>query len=323
MKFIDTHCHPQMSQYNSDREEVIKRTLYGGVGMICVGVDFESSEQAIKLAEKHNLDIEWHDSPDQGPSNTAFAAGQVDFHLSGSVTVLASARAEGRRILIVDSNNKATNTLLVRSDSPIKSVAELKGKNVGIFTAPPSQTLSMAIANLKSKGTEISLNDMKTSSAGPPVVLSNLQRGQVDAAEVNEPFATLAVVQGYARILTTIQDEFKALTGGAALATGVAVQEEYAQRNPDTVKDVVRMAEDAKRYLIGHSEVARKWVVDSYKLTDEKAISQVTERMVDAFSLPPWDNTAVANAEKQIQIFVEQGVISKAPTGLIVNKYNP
>jgi TatD DNase family protein len=53
MKLIDTHCHPQMKQYDNDREEMIKRTLGGGVGMICVGVDLESSQKAIEFAEKN------------------------------------------------------------------------------------------------------------------------------------------------------------------------------------------------------------------------------------------------------------------------------
>lgn len=53
MKLIDTHCHPQMSQYDGDREEMIERTLDGEVGMVCVGVDLESSEKAIELAGKY------------------------------------------------------------------------------------------------------------------------------------------------------------------------------------------------------------------------------------------------------------------------------
>jgi TatD DNase family protein len=51
---IDSHCHPQFPQYDADREEVIKRTLAGGCGMICVGTDLEMSKRAIELAEKYN-----------------------------------------------------------------------------------------------------------------------------------------------------------------------------------------------------------------------------------------------------------------------------
>lgn len=51
---FDSHCHPQFSQYNNDREEVIRRALDGGVFMICVGTDSETSKQGIELAQKHN-----------------------------------------------------------------------------------------------------------------------------------------------------------------------------------------------------------------------------------------------------------------------------
>ncbi len=54
MNIIDSHCHPQSEQYDSDREELIKRTLDGGVRMICVGTDLEMSEKAIELAQKYD-----------------------------------------------------------------------------------------------------------------------------------------------------------------------------------------------------------------------------------------------------------------------------
>lgn len=50
---FDSHCHPQMAQYNKDREEVIARALHAGISMICVGTDLETSKQAIELAQKH------------------------------------------------------------------------------------------------------------------------------------------------------------------------------------------------------------------------------------------------------------------------------
>ncbi len=53
IKYIDTHTHPQLRQYNADREAVIQRALDAEVGMICVGVDLESSQQAIELAHRY------------------------------------------------------------------------------------------------------------------------------------------------------------------------------------------------------------------------------------------------------------------------------
>ncbi len=50
---IDTHCHPQFPQYDTDRDEVIKRALDAGVQMICVGTDLEMSQKVIVIARRY------------------------------------------------------------------------------------------------------------------------------------------------------------------------------------------------------------------------------------------------------------------------------
>src|SRR3989344_3762467 len=51
---FDSHCHPQFPQYKDDREEVIRHALDGGVFMVCVGTDLETSKQGIELAQKYD-----------------------------------------------------------------------------------------------------------------------------------------------------------------------------------------------------------------------------------------------------------------------------
>ena len=53
LRVFDSHCHPQMAQYDKDKEEVIARAQRAGVSMICVGTDLETSRQAIELAQKY------------------------------------------------------------------------------------------------------------------------------------------------------------------------------------------------------------------------------------------------------------------------------
>lgn len=51
---IDSHCHLQFPQYDADRDEVIKRTLAAGYGMVRVGTDLEMSRKAVELANRHS-----------------------------------------------------------------------------------------------------------------------------------------------------------------------------------------------------------------------------------------------------------------------------
>ena len=53
MKLIDTHCHLDFKDFDSDRDEIIGRCLDNDIYMINVGVDHESSKKSISLAEKH------------------------------------------------------------------------------------------------------------------------------------------------------------------------------------------------------------------------------------------------------------------------------
>lgn len=53
IKFFDIHGHINFPEFDADRNEVIGRTKEAGVGMITVGVDYESSKKAIELAEVH------------------------------------------------------------------------------------------------------------------------------------------------------------------------------------------------------------------------------------------------------------------------------
>ena len=52
---IDTHAHLQMSEFDGDRDEVIKRALQNGIdAIIAVGITLEDSEKAIALAKSHD-----------------------------------------------------------------------------------------------------------------------------------------------------------------------------------------------------------------------------------------------------------------------------
>ncbi|MEK7658410.1 MAG: TatD family hydrolase [Patescibacteria group bacterium] len=50
---IDTHSHLSFKAYDSDRDEVIKRTQKEGVVCIDVGTKYETSKRAVELAEKY------------------------------------------------------------------------------------------------------------------------------------------------------------------------------------------------------------------------------------------------------------------------------
>jgi TatD DNase family protein len=54
VELIDTHCHIDMEAYQEDRETVINSAgRHGITRIITIGIDYQSSHQAVKLAEKY------------------------------------------------------------------------------------------------------------------------------------------------------------------------------------------------------------------------------------------------------------------------------
>lgn len=51
---FDTHAHLNFKNYDKDRDELIKKTLKEGVGMINVGTDLKSSKKAIEIAKNYD-----------------------------------------------------------------------------------------------------------------------------------------------------------------------------------------------------------------------------------------------------------------------------
>ncbi len=55
MRFTDTHCHIHQSDYPLETERVIKNAQEASISrLICVGVDEQSSQEAIELSAKHS-----------------------------------------------------------------------------------------------------------------------------------------------------------------------------------------------------------------------------------------------------------------------------
>jgi TatD DNase family protein len=53
---IDSHAHLDMPEFDKDREEVLKRASKGGIThIITVGIDLDSSSDALELAGKHDF----------------------------------------------------------------------------------------------------------------------------------------------------------------------------------------------------------------------------------------------------------------------------
>jgi len=172
--------------------------------------------------------VNWIDFPSGPPMLEAMNAGSVDFGQVGDTPPIF-AQAAGARIVYV-AGQPITNGqgILVKSDSAIRTLADLKGKRVG-FTKG-SSAHNVVVMALDKAGLQYS--DITPVYLSPPDGAAAFARDAVDAWAVWDPFFAIGETRGGGRVLVNANEIGK--TNSFYIAN-----RDFAQRSPQVVSTVI------------------------------------------------------------------------------------
>ncbi|MCZ2497485.1 PhnD/SsuA/transferrin family substrate-binding protein [Xylophilus sp. Kf1] len=143
----------------------------------------------------------------------------------------------------------------VMDDSPIRTVADLKGRTVGVNVYASGVYAGMALI-LRKNGMDAS-KDVKVIETGFPGSESALRGGRVDAGVFVQPFASRAEAKGGIRKLMSIQ---------SVMPNTVHLMEvckkDFADRSPELVKLYVRDLTRAMQMAVAQREETVKVVAE-------------------------------------------------------------
>lgn len=137
-----------------------------------------------KLFDKYGLDMKVVHARGAVPVQ-ALVSGSVEFGAFSGSSAVAAVLAGSDLVFVAAKGNYAVMSFWVRRDSPIKSLADLKGKTIGV-TRAGSATHTIARLALKPAG--LSERDVKyLHHPGLPESFVSLDRGLVDASMGSPP----------------------------------------------------------------------------------------------------------------------------------------
>ena len=202
-----------------------------------------------KLFEKYDLDTKIVHARGAVPVQ-ALVSGSVEFGaFSGSSTV-AAVLAGSDLVFVAAKGNFAVMSIWVRRDSPIKSLADLRGKTIGVTRAGSA---SHTIARLALKSAGLSERDVKfLHHGGLPEAFASLDKGIVDASMGSPPRPGMKELVD----LSSLKIPF--------LQGAIEVQRSFLQSRRDTVLNLL------------------KGYVETIKLAKDKpelAIAAISKRM--------------------------------------------
>lgn len=189
----------------------------------------------------------------------AVGAGQVDA-FQGMASKLVQPISNGLPVKVVTGIHTGCQSVLVRGDSPIKKIEDLKGKKIGVPGLADAGTILVKRA-LYLKGIKV---DDKNSEVEFRVFDRNnlpqvLQSGQVDAITVGDPVGPISVKQyGDRVILDSAKDEPFA---SEYCCLGF-VTTKLAKENPEAAKRFVIAVNKAAKWVQQHPEETAKLELD-------------------------------------------------------------
>ncbi|MCB2227934.1 MAG: ABC transporter substrate-binding protein [Desulfarculaceae bacterium] len=176
----------------------------------------------------------------------ALLAGSLD--LCGTTLAHAiHAASRGEPVVVVAALCNKCSALVVRKDGPIQSIKDLAGKKIGYVPGTMHEIL------LREALTKNGLNpnkDVKLVRVDFFDMGLALARGSIDAFLSGEPFPTLAVLEGYGRILAYPYYG----QGIGTINAGMLVKRETIEKSPAKVAALVKAHAQATQWLQAHTQ---------------------------------------------------------------------
>jgi NitT/TauT family transport system substrate-binding protein len=269
-------------------------------------VGFGTVLEAGKFAEQQGLVPEYiHFADVNGPSK-AILTQSIDVAFAASTAGAFTLGIQGAPIEVVLATQIAEATIVTKDGSPIKSVADLKGKKVGM--SPVGSATYAIVAAVLERNFGLKPSDYTPVGGNEGQLVSFLQRGDVDAASLRA--VTIASVPDLKlHMLGRVVDEWKKLTksDSVPILGATIVHKNFAQRHPDATVKVVRALIAATRFGGQQTGKAAEMLRQASNLDAKDATSYA--RLWNDIYIASMEPADVATFKTMADIFRASGTI--------------
>src|ERR1700761_3864957 len=263
---------------------------------------------------KDGISIVWVQSAGSNKALEFLNAGSIDFgSTAGSAALVAKINGNPIKSIYVYSRPEWT-ALVTTKDSPIKTVADLKGKRVAV-TRGTDPHIFLVRALL---GAGLSEKDITSVLLQHPDGKTALIRGDVDAWAGLDPMMAQAEIEDGAKLF---------FRDPAANTWGILnVREQFLKDYPDVVRRVLATYEEARKYSVANYDDLKKTFVAVTKLPDavvDKQLKERTELTHNRIGAPQRESILAAGVALQQAGVIDPKVDVKATLDALIDDQVP
>lgn len=228
------------------------------------------SEKSLEQSFGDGINVKWT-AFNAGPAEVeALFSGAIDIGYIGPVPAISANVKSSGDVAILSSATKGGAVLVKRKDSGINSLSELAGKKVAIPQIGNTQHLCLLdLLEQNGMAPVTEGGDVTVSAVANADVANVMERGDVDAALVPEPWGATLEEQGAELML----DYDKIYMEGQYDVAVVVVRKEFREKNPELVEKFLKEHEAATAKINEDSENAQKTINAELESATGKSLS--------------------------------------------------
>jgi ABC-type nitrate/sulfonate/bicarbonate transport system substrate-binding protein len=191
-------------------------------------------------------------------------AGEIDVFTNAGSALAAAVRGVPVKLVTV-FQDKPSWDLIAQPD--IKSIAQLRGKTIGIMS-PEGSLAVVAREILRKNGIDPAKDVNLVVMGGDEVRFPALQTKSIQATLFNSAMSIRAQKEGFTR-LANAADYANLIEGGLATST------EKLKQNPDKMFRLVRATLKGLNYFVSKREPAIKYMMEALRMTDRELANSI------------------------------------------------
>jgi len=208
---------------------------------------FGAVMEQLKFAEKEGLDVEWVKFAEVNGPTRAIVPHAIDLAFAAPSTASMSIAADGVPIRIVLATQIAEAQLMTLEGSPIKSIADLRGRKIGM--SPPGSATHAIVSAILEHNYGLKAGDYNIVPGNESRLAQFLVQKEIDAASIRS--VTIAQMNEVKlRRLASVVDEWKKLakTSAPPILGVTIVHNDYVSKNPEAVAKFIAATRKALEF---------------------------------------------------------------------------
>lgn len=248
--------------------------------------------------------VQWMEFPAGPQLIEGIHVGSIDFGVTGAPPPIF-AQAAGIPFLYVgaEPGQPASEAILVTEKSPIRTLADLKGRSIALQKGSSSHYLLIDALNKAG----LRYSDIRPVFLAPADARAAFERGSVEAWVVWDPYLHIAQASTGARVLA----DFAAIhPDQRAPWSFYLAQREFVQAHGDLIRQhVLPLIAEEGAWANAHAPEMARLMASSIRL-DETLMRQILQRT--HFGALPVTAAMAADQQRVADAFASQGVIPRA-----------